>query len=353
MVDFRILIFSLLGSTATVMAVSSQLSSDTKRVVWKNTLTETGGCGGDTAWALLAEAEELCRARRHGGSTAEPGVFAAAKARRAIAREALDIASELTAGPDCGSNGEPVIRTARWLRRQCAGALESIKGSDDVRFSLDGTSPRDRRVLVAPFLGRLNEASSRVAERRPRVIEKVAGESSEEPSDAPAAAVRAGPSAGISSSRVENPQKQETAIKIGRGSSKYRTRLRRWSAAFRRESGALRAARSRLQTEVDARSMAEARSACRSFGLALARLDSTLVTDAPSRGLALRIQSMTERYWHGVAKCLAGRTAAAFAYLSEGDREWSTIAAMAARALEPRPMRPPSDASGEPSSVHN
>jgi hypothetical protein len=49
---------------------------------------------------------------------------------------------------------------------------------------------------------------------------------------------------------------------------------------------------------------------------------------------------MVEQYWRAVGLCGTGRTAAAFAYLNEGDREWAVIAQIAARIREPRRLKP-------------
>lgn len=365
MIRKRMLTLSTLGLGAAASAVVSL--GGWNLPLFGAVAGETGSL--EAAWALLAEAEELCRSKAgrpmaRSAQSAQPGGVEGlgvgpAIARRAIALEALEIVDQLARAGSARRASISIQGRRQRLLVACAARAAAQGATTSLRRSLDGRSPEERLAMLTPYLERLNRAAAaataatnpvaRSVPTRPRVdrpdrtpkrpapalpVQTVSAESSRVPRVPPVP-----PMASVASGASGAPAPSASAsIKIAPATSGYRKRVRRWATVFEREAGALARKRSDLQRAIDRRSMVEARQACRRFGVVLARLDEDFLERAPSRGLALRIQKMVEHYWRGVAHCTAGRPAAAFSYLSEGDREWVTIAEMVSRMFEPTPF---------------
>ncbi len=313
------------------------------------------GIAEPAAWALLAETDELCRS--HCRQRRDTGSAAGSVARLAVAEEALEIVRELAVPIGDEAMRTALLGAAEQLERRCSCSpcreCRVPPGPRDmlgrVLASLDGSGRQERNALITPYLERLNDAASREVEHnRNRLAYSVAASVTRPAHSAPESvpevesSAESGP---VSASRSEPhppPPRLESEprrIVIGTTTSRHRERAARWSLVFEREARALRTSRRDLQVEIERYSLARSRSACRAFDAALAGLDAELEEGAPSRGLSLRIASMVGWYRRGVAECAAGRPAAAFAYLSEGDREWALVAQIAAGMFAPRPLR--------------
>lgn len=293
----------------------------------------------DRAWALLAEATELCL------PSAEL-LRASRTATAAVGAEALAIAGELLVRARPSTSTDVAFGVAERLRRGC---VEGHRVDLPVRpafASLDGLSPAERRSLILPYLERLNE----VASRRGATATGAKPETHSAP-ELPAELTAERPAPEIAAAELERTvprpaaeagaRSAPAAITIRPASRGYRKRLQSWSVVFRRETDRLGRSRRLLQASIDRRSMARSLTACRAFGIELSRLDADLLEDVPSRSLSKSLRRMVRQYRRGAAECVAGRPAAAFAYLSEGDREWRAVAGAAARMLRPRPAALP------------
>ncbi len=320
-----------------------------------------GGAAQETAQALLAEARELCEGTES-NPVPHPGT-AALVARMAAGQEALTISTEVA--QRIGDRGirTRVLEAAGAIRKSCRfdGGSSDVR-TDEARAragegrsgALGGVRGGDRSILIAPFIGRLGEAATvavasrpvpvpagddpRMAEpvvspNRPKASERVASSEAAEP-----VALSEAESARPQSARANEPTEPVLVLEIG-ASERHLRRVAEWAPVFRRNAGLLRTARGALQREIEAYSVAESRRVCRAFGRTLDGLDPQLGQAAPSRELSLRVERMMASYRRGASECVSGRAAAAYSYLSEGDREWSALARSAARVLEPRSAR--------------
>ncbi|MFQ5527254.1 MAG: hypothetical protein ACE5GX_13445 [Thermoanaerobaculia bacterium] len=286
-------------------------------------LVETARNGFDPApeppvvLALLSEGLELCRGDS-GNPIPEAGT-AASTARLAAAREAVELAVELSARFESTELRSAMRRLAGLVAAQCAPGEDRQPPSQDLAV----TDRELHRRLIEPFMPGLSEAA----------LSAVDGWRQ----DGSEASVRAGrPAAQPTADAKDRVPKIE--IRIG-ASAAHRERVAAWSPLFRREAGALRVARRALQVEIENYSLLEARRACRSFGRVVERIDPRLESSAPSRELGRRLERMLDRYRKGAAECVAGRSASAYSYLSEGDREWVSLVREAARVIRPEPLR--------------
>ncbi|MCP4202634.1 MAG: transglutaminase-like family protein [bacterium] len=312
--------------------------------LWLGTLSvRTSTDPNEVAWALLAEADELCRKPIRPAASSE--LSTALAARLAVGAEALEIVRELAATiRDARSRASILEARGRSLRR-CAGQEVAPLGRDQPQSSRVGSSPRQRRELVTAHLERLTEAASRAVENHREQLAPPADSWTATLAslpEAPQSGAAAAPGESTSEQSPDaraDPEPERASIVIRAGSRKHRERVERWSAIFRREGGALRTSRRDLQFEIESYSLAGSRNACRAFGSVLAGIDSGFEQGAPSRGLSIRVARMLKHYRRGVTECVAGRPASAFGYLSEGDREWALVAQNAARMLEPRRLR--------------
>jgi len=352
------------------------------------------------AWALLAEASEFCspppeapvaHPAELAGSPSRVGLEPAAKAltvaarrptaRRDVAEEAIAIVRDLAPRIGSADSRAVLIAAVQRLERSCgdpddparAGSVLSSSPAPGLR-SLDGSTGSDRHVLIAPYLNRLSEAPGRshgesaldragVAAVAPvggkgesgaaitesvAILDAVGAGHRSSLAEVSAASQSSGLSGG--NERAEGlgqpepleqarPHRDFWGISDEGGSRRYRDRVRRWAPVFEREARRLRVGRGVLQVEIDTHTIARSRAACRAFGEALERFDPMAAAAAPSRGLTLRIERMLGSYRRGASECAAGRPATAFAFLSEGDREWRAIAGRAASIRHPRPLR--------------
>jgi hypothetical protein len=290
------------------------------------------------AWALVAEAQALCRRPIRTEASGDASVALAVRSAAGV--EALEIAREVASTVEDPALQAGVLEASEQIRRLCDGAVVPFSEAAGLPSrSTRSASSRERNDVIALHLERLNEAASRGVETNRERL----GSSPEVLDDGPEADAEIRTARDPAPLEFREPgtnrKPERPSIVIGSGTREFHERVARWSRIFRREAGALRTSRRDLQVAIESYSLSGAGSACRVFGVALTRLDSEFQDGAPSRGLSLRIARMRGFYRRGVTECETGRPVAAFAYLSEGDREWATIVKTAARLHAPRPFR--------------
>lgn len=318
------------------------------------------------AMTLIAEATALCEIGLPEPRAARPGA-----ARRGAGREALAAAGEIGERLRDRRLASILGELTEAVRPGCAEVAGRRSGQDrPVRVE----PARDRRELIEPFLARLNRAAVEAANsepepavasfagrsRRPSPPESTqasgpektatvaalpivqsagepAGQSSRPSKSASGTSPEpADPQASVSERGMESASRPAIQVSIG-ASREHRRKISRWVLVFGREAEAIRVARRELQAEIETRTMARCFHACRTFGRALERVNPELTAAAPYRELARRSEVMLSNYRRGVRECERGRTAAAFSYLSEGDRAWVGLVRDSRRMAQPRP----------------